>query len=917
MNQSEQLWAAAGIAAGAVAAGVLWRGQRGAGGRKLPDRRALRWLAVTAVLLSAAFAADAFGGPFGGTGIPLTLGDLLGLLALPLVFLGVRAMSGAAEDEAAGHGWFGRDARPGPGGAAGPGPAARGTGIARLADGFLLAAGLFVVGWVAVFGPAYAQGDAGAGTFALDLIRPVAGLIALGAVTQVAIGTGRRGLTVALALAAGCLGDALNVTARVAAARPDGWAQAAWLAGICLLAAVPLQPAGPGIVRPGEQPGDPLSAAGRSRGRAHGWAGPTAAALGAAGAAALVMIGWAAAGGHQAPPVIVIAGALAVLVLTARVFGMVRRAGTAEAVAGDADRQFRELADRTSDVVLVCDLAATIRYASPAVADYGYAPADLGGRQLLGLVHPDDQQDARRAARAVISAGRESGRFSCRVRSADGTWRHVESTISPRRRGAVPDLLLVTARDVSDQVALRRQVTHLTLHDGLTGLPNRAYLEERARDLLGPGTGRSRAAPDAFMAGAIFLDLDGFTAVNDSVGHGAGDLVLAQAARRLRAALASRDVVARWGSDEFAVLIERAVSAQEIADIAERLAGAMAAEPFRAAGREVPLTASVGVALAEGSRWEHLLRNADVAMSRAKESGGGRVEMFASRMHTDVARRLELAADLRAAIAQDELTLEYQPVVDLGTRQVTGAEALVRWPRDGGAVDPGEFLGVAEDSGLSVPLGGWVLREACQHAARWRAAGWNAGLSVNVSPRQAAAPRFSQAVLGVLAETGLPPGALTLEVAERVLIEGAGPMIAGLAELRARGVRLAIDDFGTGYASLAYLRQLPVDVIKIDPSFVAGLVTDPTLAMLTRTIVSVGRDLGIEVVAEGIERPEQLDMLASMGCSLGQGFLVARPMPAAAVSELARQAGSGPAAQVGPGDPGGPDGAASEATALR
>jgi EAL domain-containing protein (putative c-di-GMP-specific phosphodiesterase class I) len=298
-------------------------------------------------------------------------------------------------------------------------------------------------------------------------------------------------------------------------------------------------------------------------------------------------------------------------------------------------------------------------------------------------------------------------------------------------------------------------------------------------------------------------------------------------------------------------------------------------------------------------------------MSRAKESGGGRVEVFAAHMHADVVRRLELATDLREAITQGRLGLEYQPVVELATSRVTAVEALVRWPRGGELIPPAEFLGVAEDSGLIVPLGNWVLREACEQVARWRAGGWMVGLSVNFSPRQVSASQFTQTVLTALQDSGLPPGTLTLEVTERVLIDGAEPMIAGLAELRSLGIRLAIDDFGTGYASLAYLRQLPVDIIKIDPSFVAGLGTDATLDMLTRTIVGVGRDLGIEVVAEGIERPEQLKMLRAMGCGLGQGYLVARPMTASAIETLA-----GPAGAAGPPADPAPSGPVSEASAV-
>jgi diguanylate cyclase (GGDEF)-like protein len=937
MSSATAVEAAAGALAAGAAVMLLWRGQTrrelgigdlgigepGQAGNSLDEhteshpavRLAFRWLAVVAVLWGAAFIAqESFGGPLGGAAIPLTLADLLALLALPALVIGVASLASMGAEEPASRGRLGRYGLP----AIGPGIGR--SAVARLADGCLLAAALFSVGWVAVFGRVYTQADVGAGTFALVLVNPAADLITLAVVLPLALRAGRRSLAPVLALIAMCVGDCLDVGARTSGVLPTAWARAAWIAGLCLLAAAPF-----------DLPGQRMAARYRPSGRGV----TTFAAALTAGVAGLVIFGWTAAGGQPAQPVLVITLTIAVLALVARVAGLLRRASAASAVSQEADRQFRELADRTSDVVLVCHLDGIISYASPAVAHYGYAPEKLDGVELSELVHPEDRAATQRAALAATistattsavtistattgtrSAGTASsgaadqaGRISCRVRSADGTWRHVESTISIYRQPGAPERLLVTARDVSDQVALRRQLAHLTFHDGLTGLPNRAYLEERAKDLLNAAARPAAGAPAE--VGAIFLDLDGFTAVNDSVGHGAGDLGLAQAARRLRAAVPSHDIVARWGGDEFAVLIENAASAQAIVDIAERLAGVIAAEPFRVADRDISLTASVGVALADESGPEHLLRNADVAMSRAKESGGGRVEVFAAHMHADVVRRLELATDLREAITQGRLGLEYQPVVELATSRVTAVEALVRWPRGGELIPPAEFLGVAEDSGLIVPLGNWVLREACEQVARWRAGGWMVGLSVNFSPRQVSASQFTQTVLTALQDSGLPPGTLTLEVTERVLIDGAEPMIAGLAELRSLGIRLAIDDFGTGYASLAYLRQLPVDIIKIDPSFVAGLGTDATLDMLTRTIVGVGRDLGIEVVAEGIERPEQLKMLRAMGCGLGQGYLVARPMTASAIETLA-----GPAGAAGPPADPAPSGPVSEASAV-
>jgi diguanylate cyclase (GGDEF)-like protein/PAS domain S-box-containing protein len=575
------------------------------------------------------------------------------------------------------------------------------------------------------------------------------------------------------------------------------------------------------------------------------------------------------------------------------------------AIWRESSRSLRDLANRTSDLVLVCDLDGTIKRASQAVQDYGYAPGALAGRRLLDFVHPEDRGAALAAVRLTLGgyhpAAEGSGRFPARVRAADGTWRHVEATALRFQAPGEPSQLLVTARDVSDQVALRQQVTHLTFHDGLTGLPNRAYVEERARDVLAAMLAADPAdGAAARRAGVIFCDLDRFTAVNDSVGHGAGDLVLAQAARRLRAVVPVHDTVARWGSDEFAVLVENAASAAEVTEIAERLAGAVAAEPFRVADQQIALTASVGVALAEvapgqpGNPSALLLRNADVAMSRAKDTGGDRVEVYAAHMHEDVLRRLEMVSDLQRAIGNDELKLHYQPIVDLATSRVIGAEALVRWWRADQIVEPREFLAAAEESGLIVPLGDWVLREACAQGAAWRRSSWNIGVSVNVSARQIAAPGFIASVAAALADASLPSEALTIEVNERVLVEGDGLIIERLAELHELGVRMAIDNFGTGYASLAHLRRLPLDIIKIDSSFVAGLGHDDTLTMLTRTVVQVGRDLGLRVIAEGIEQPRQLIALREMGCGYGQGFLVARPMAAPGVEALIRTATSEP-----------------------
>jgi diguanylate cyclase (GGDEF)-like protein/PAS domain S-box-containing protein len=315
----------------------------------------------------------------------------------------------------------------------------------------------------------------------------------------------------------------------------------------------------------------------------------------------------------------------------------------------ESGRQFRQLAERTSDVVLLCDLNGVVRYASHAVTGYGYGPDALRGTPVVDLLHPEDRAGGMRAIRrAMTSKAQRPGRYPCRVRAEDGTWRHVEATVSRYRDPGQPDLVLVTARDMSAEVALRRQVTHLTFHDGLTGLPNRAYAEQRAQDVLGQGRdavaaggpaeagepavpagpGGPAARAERAVPGVIVVDIDGFTAVNDARGRTAGDLLLAQVARRLRLAVSPEDTVARWGGDEFAVLTEGTVGAEGLADIAERLARGVASQSFRIGDSDLSITASVGAALADGSAAADMWRNAETALARAKAAGGGRVEMF-------------------------------------------------------------------------------------------------------------------------------------------------------------------------------------------------------------------------------------------------------------------------------------------------
>jgi diguanylate cyclase (GGDEF)-like protein/PAS domain S-box-containing protein len=855
-----------GMLAWCAAAVSLWLGARR---YEAALARGYRWLAVGAALYCAGLVVQ---GILGGTLNPapgLSFTDLPQLLALAAVAVGIAVLTMAERDSTSA-------AQEGSAGSVLPG----------LADGYVMAVALLVIGWSTLFSAEFHRSGERPGTFLLALIHPLADLAVLGALLPMVTTAWRRAMLPYLSLVAIAIGDALAVGQRVLGGHLGVAGQLMPVVAAALLGAAPWR---------------------MTEGFGASWtrrttstAAATVIAVAAASVATLVVIANGLAGAPASGVALIVAGGAGVLVLASRVFMLVRENRAVLGIWRESSRSLRDLASRTSDVVLVCDLDGAVRYASPAVEDYGYPPGTLTGRRLLDFVHPEDRPAVLASVRLALGGYAEgaegieglegSGRFPVRVRAADGTWRHIESTLLRYQAPGEPIQMLVTARDVSDQVALRQQVTHLTFHDGLTGLPNRAYVEERARDVL-------RDAAAAGRTGVIFLDLDRFTAVNDSVGHGAGDLVLAQAARRLRAVVPVHDTVARWGSDEFAVLVEDTGSVQEVTEIAERLAVAVATEPFRVAGQQIALTASVGVALADVDPPGLVLRNADVAMSRAKDAGGDRVEVYAAHMHADVVRRLEIVSGLQQAIGNGGLTLQFQPIVELATSRVTGAEALVRWWRDDQVVPPREFLGAAEESGLIVPLGEWVLREACAQGAAWRqssgASSSDVGVAVNLSGRQITSPSFIARVSAILAETGLPPGALTFEVNERVLVEEDGLIVERLAELHQLGVRMAIDDFGAGYASLASLPRLPLDIIKIGPSFVAGLGHDDTLTRLTKTVVQVGRDLGLRVIAEGIEQPRQLTALREMGCGYGQGFLVARPMAAAAVEALIRTSDDG------------------------
>ncbi|HET6681899.1 MAG TPA: EAL domain-containing protein [Gemmatimonadaceae bacterium] len=440
-------------------------------------------------------------------------------------------------------------------------------------------------------------------------------------------------------------------------------------------------------------------------------------------------------------------------------------------------------------------------------------------------------------------------------------------------------------RALADRERRERQLQHDSLHDPLTGLPNRSLFMRR----LAAATARARRDDGAFAL--LFLDLDNFKLVNDSMGHHVGDDLLVAVARRLEQQLRGGDLVARLGGDEFAILLERVDSARDAALLAERVLESLAT-PLTIGGYEYVSSASMGLVLSSSAseQPEYLLRSADMAMYRAKSAGRARYEMFDRAMHAEALARLQTERDLRVAVEREEFELFYQPLVSIDTGVVVGVEALLRWRHpEQGLIAPLQFVPVAEDTGLIVPIGRWVLRSACRQAKQWHdelALSEPLALSVNLSVREFAQADLVKEIVSVLEETGFPAQSLQLEITESALIDHGNPAVNTIAELRSMGIRIHLDDFGTGFSSLSYLNRIPLDALKIDRAFTSAIDTEPRSRDLVRAIVELGRALGLGTVAEGVTRENQLGMLRAMGCRFAQGFLFSPPVPASELPAL-------------------------------
>jgi diguanylate cyclase (GGDEF)-like protein len=472
----------------------------------------------------------------------------------------------------------------------------------------------------------------------------------------------------------------------------------------------------------------------------------------------------------------------------------------------------------------------------------------------------------------------------------------IEVRGSDLRNDETVDGLVLTLRDVTEQHQLEEELKHSAFHDALTGLPNRTLFAREAATALAAARSGGR------VAGMLFVDLDDFKMVNDTMGHSVGDELLAAVAVRLEASVRASDMAARLGGDEFALLIDDAADAEAVDAFAQRIVSAFT-EPFTLSESKVITSATVGVATSEDSEdVDELLRHADLALYAAKVAGKRRWRHYQDSLTSGMMQRREVQAALEDAVKNSGFALAYQPIVALESGEIVGFEALLRWPRPGrGTVLPGEFIPIAEETGLIVPIGEWVLRQALSDMVRWRrglppAAPDEAGsqadgphISVNVSARQFFDPGFVAGVRQALRRSGLPPAALLLEITESLLLGGNERIRADLAELKDIGVRLAIDDFGTGYSSLAYLLDLPIDVLKIDKTFVTGIGSQWRRHALVEGIIKLSKPLQVDVIAEGIETETERELLAAMGCQFGQGYLLSVPVAAAAAEAMLRR----------------------------
>ena len=584
----------------------------------------------------------------------------------------------------------------------------------------------------------------------------------------------------------------------------------------------------------------------------------------------------------------------------------------------ERDQLFQLISENAADMIALVGSDGRRLYNSPAYQKVlGYSPEDLKTTSSFEQIHPDDRPRVAQAAEKARRSG-QGERVEYRIRHKDGSWRTLESTANAIRnaRGKT-DKLVIVNRDITERKRAEELLAHNAFHDGLTSLPNRALFIDRLQHAL---TLSKRHANYKFAV--LLIDIDEFKIVNDSLGHAAGDELLIQIGQRLkdsvrRADTVSRprissapnwpnhdeDTLARLGGDEFTILLDDIRDPIEAVRVAERVQAELAT-PFVVDQQEIVISASIGIAASTSphTEAEHLLRDADIAMYRAKRSGKARCEVSDTAMHETAVKRLRLETDLRKALDQGEFRVFYQPIVSLQTGKITGFEALTRWQRAGKIVPPIDFIAVAEEIGLIIPMNRQLRREACQQLQAWQSefpANPPLTMSVNITSKEFAQPDLASEIGKTLAEIGFDPACLQLEIVETIAMGDAEKSGQVLAQLKALGVRLSIDDFGTGYSSLSRLRRIPVDTLKIDRAFIMNMDSDPESHEIVRIIIMLAHNLGLKVVAEGTETEEHVRLLKQLNCETAQGYNYSRPADAQAMVKLLANSRTAVAAAAG------------------
>jgi PAS domain S-box-containing protein len=583
----------------------------------------------------------------------------------------------------------------------------------------------------------------------------------------------------------------------------------------------------------------------------------------------------------------------------------------------ERDQLFQLISENAADMIALVASDGRRLYNSPAYQKVlGYSAEDLKSTSSFEQIHPDDRLRVSKASENARRTGRGE-RMEYRIRHKDGSWRTLESTASPIRnaRGQT-DKLVIVNRDITERKRAEEMLVHNAFHDGLTNLPNRALFLDRLQHAL---TLSKRHANYKFAV--LLIDVDQFKIINDSLGYTAGDELLIQIGRRLRESVRRADMVsrprtsgvpyqpidddtlARLGGDEFAILLDDIRDPVEAVRVAERVQAELAA-PFLVNQQEIVISASIGIAASTSphTQAEDLLRDADIAMYRAKRAGKARCEVSDPAMHANAVKRLRLETDLRKAFDQAEFRVYYQPIVWLQTGRIAGFEALTRWQRPEGILAPIEFIAVAEETGLIIPMNRQLLREACQHLRSWQSEFPSSPpltMSVNMTSREFAQPDLASEISKALEQTGVDPACLQLEIIETIAMGDAERSGHVLAQLKALGVRLSIDDFGTGYSSLSRLGRIPVDTLKIDRTFISNMDRDPESREIVRIIIMLAHNLGLKAVAEGTETEEQVNLLKQLNCEMAQGYYFSRPADDQAMLKLLASNRSARAASVG------------------